>query len=57
MNLRGIQNTNLDERHFWKFCGTIALLIVLAISLMAFKHRLLSRVIVRRGPGQFQLPV
>ena len=29
MTLRGIQNMSLDESHFWKVCGSIALLVVL----------------------------
>lgn len=40
MNLSGIVDTSKTERYFWKVCGSIAFLIVLVISLSAFRHHL-----------------
>ena len=40
MNLSGILNSNRSEKWFWRVCGTAALVIVLVVSLGAFRHRL-----------------
>ncbi|KAL9102673.1 MAG: hypothetical protein Q9163_002195 [Psora crenata] len=40
MNVRGIANTDKTETYFWKVCGTVAFLIVLLVTLGAFKHNL-----------------
>ena len=40
MNLAGIVNSELNERWFWRVCGTVALIIVLLVSLGAFRHRM-----------------
>ena len=47
MNLTGIVGTTLTESHFWKVCGSIALLIVLFVVLGAYRHRL-RRMLRRR---------
>ena len=49
MNLQGIVNSNLDVRHFWKVCGTIAFAIVLLVTLGAFRHRLRRMLMGRVG--------
>ena len=40
MNLSTIVNTERTEGYFWKLCGSIALLIVVVVSLGAFRHHL-----------------
>ena len=40
MNIRGIVDSNLNEKWFWRVCGTVAMIIVLVVSLGAFRHRL-----------------
>ncbi|KAL8839581.1 MAG: hypothetical protein Q9170_001685 [Blastenia crenularia] len=40
MNLSTIVNTERTEGYFWKLCGSIALFIVVVVSLGAFRHQL-----------------
>ncbi|KAL8720978.1 MAG: hypothetical protein Q9225_002260 [Loekoesia sp. 1 TL-2023] len=40
MNLSTITNTERTEGYFWKLCGSIALFIVVVVSLGAFRHHL-----------------
>lgn len=48
MNLTGIVGTKLSERYFWKVCGSVAFLIVLFVSLSAYRHRLKRMMVVRK---------
>ena len=40
MNLSDLVGTGWTQRHFWKVCGSIAFLIVLFVTLGAFRHNL-----------------
>ena len=54
MNLHGIVDSNLNEKWFWRVCGTVALIIVLVVSLGAFRHRLKRMV---AGAGRARMGV
>jgi len=53
MNLTGIANTSLDETYFWKVCGVCSFLIVILVTLGAFRHNLrsLARRKMRKAQG------
>jgi hypothetical protein len=40
MNVKKLIGPNTDVAYFWKLCGTIAFLIILSVSLYAFRHRI-----------------
>ncbi|KAH0565257.1 hypothetical protein GP486_001354 [Trichoglossum hirsutum] len=43
MNLKGISSTNKDEIYFWKVCGSVGFLIILFITLYAFRSKFRER--------------
>ncbi|KAI9664249.1 MAG: hypothetical protein M1831_002428 [Alyxoria varia] len=57
MNLRGVADTAKTESYFWKVCGSITLVIVCVISLMAFCLRLQTVNILRLGRRSRTSPV
>ena len=54
MNLNGIATTDKDETWFWEVCGTVALVIVCIVSLYAFRHSVLARLVNRRQVKAYQ---
>ena len=50
MNLNGIIDTKHSEGYFWKLCGSIALAIVLLVTLFAFRHHFIARILMRKQP-------
>ena len=52
MNLNGVIDTSKSERYFWSVCGSVAALIVLFVTLGAFRHSL--RRMLRRRIGKAQ---
>jgi Mg2+ and Co2+ transporter CorA len=49
MNVKGLVDTN-DVANFWKVCGTIAFLIILFVSLYAFRHTIVKALKKTRDP-------
>lgn len=49
MNLNGVQDTDKDERWFWKVCGIVAFVIIGGSMMYAFRHRLRVLRRLRRG--------
>lgn len=47
MNLKGVIDTRKTESYFWKVCGSVAFVIVFAVTLLAFRHSLKRRVMAR----------
>ncbi|KAL8969187.1 MAG: hypothetical protein Q9183_002111 [Haloplaca sp. 2 TL-2023] len=55
MNLPGIVDTDRTEGYFWKLCGTIALVIVLGVTLGAARHYLKQVWKSRRGKREHDM--
>jgi len=51
MNLQGIIDTTKTESYFWKVCGSIAFIIILFVSLYAFRHKF-RRILERASEWQ-----
>jgi Mg2+ and Co2+ transporter CorA len=56
MNLKGIQNTNKDEKWFWRVCGIVAFCIIGISMTYAFRHRLRRLGVFRRRAVEKFLP-
>lgn len=49
VNLKGVADTEKDERYFWKVCGSTTASIVLLTLLFGFKNRLLHVIWTNRS--------
>jgi hypothetical protein len=56
MNLKGIQNTDKDEKWFWRVCGIVAFVIIGGSMMYAFRHRLRRLRMFRRRAMERFLP-
>ncbi|GAB1313473.1 hypothetical protein MFIFM68171_03683 [Madurella fahalii] len=49
MNLDSVAETKLTEAYFWEVCGTVSIVLILIVSLYAFRHRLKRRLAAVMG--------